>query len=133
MSEEYQWLTKELPSDYDYLAPDSSEIRLLPNVGGGGVCHCTLRPGKTSDAVHHKTVEEIWFFISGKGQVWRQVGETKEVRDVHPGVCLTIPIGTRFQFRNTGDEPLCFVIATIPRWPGPEEAVSSQGYWNPKS
>jgi mannose-6-phosphate isomerase-like protein (cupin superfamily) len=56
-------------------------------------------------------------------------GEQKEVVDVWPGICLTIPTGTRFQFRNTGTEPLCLMIATIPRWPGPEEAVPAEGYW----
>ena len=29
-------------------------------------------------------------------------------------VCLDIPTGTHFQFRSASDEPLCFVIATMP-------------------
>ena len=60
---------KQLGESYDYLAPDGSEIRLLPNVKGGGMCHCTLPPGKKSLAVKHKTVEEIWYFLSGQGEV----------------------------------------------------------------
>jgi mannose-6-phosphate isomerase-like protein (cupin superfamily) len=130
MSKPYKWTTKSLPKDHDYLAPDTSEIRLLPNVGGGGLCHCTLPPGTVSNPVYHKTVEEIWYSISGKGQVWRKDGEQEEITEVQPGLCLTIPTGTRFQFRNTGGEPLRFVIATIPRWPGPEEAVAAEGHWS---
>ena len=36
----YMWVTAQLPKDYDYLAPDGSEIRLLPEVAGGGLAHC---------------------------------------------------------------------------------------------
>jgi hypothetical protein len=36
------FVTKQLPSKVDYLAPDGSEIRLLPSLADGGVCHCTL-------------------------------------------------------------------------------------------
>jgi uncharacterized cupin superfamily protein len=34
---------------------------------GGGLCYCTLSPGKTSRAVKHKTVEEISYFLEGQG------------------------------------------------------------------
>jgi len=30
-----------------------------------------LRPGQTSTAVTHRTVEEIWYVLSGRGQMWR--------------------------------------------------------------
>ena len=43
--------TKRLPSESDYLAPDGSDIRLLPDMNGGGLCHCTLAPSKTSLAI----------------------------------------------------------------------------------
>jgi hypothetical protein len=53
------------------------------------------------------------------------------VADVVPGVSLTIPVETQFQFRNTGQEPLRFVIATMPPWPGADEAVPVEvGKWN---
>jgi mannose-6-phosphate isomerase-like protein (cupin superfamily) len=48
---------------------------------------------------------------------------------VEPGTCLTIPVGTHFQFRNPGREPLCFLIVTTPPWPGAQEAVRVQDYW----
>lgn len=124
---------KQLTGKYNYLAPDGSEIRLLPDVKGGGLCHCTLPSGKTSQAVCHKTVEEIWFFLEGEGQVWRKLNEQEEITDVSAGKCLTIPLGTHFQFRNNGDKPLRFIISTMPPWPGEEEgkeeAISVDGYW----
>ena len=118
-----------MPENYDELAPDTSEIRLLPTMKHGGLCHCTLPRGKTSLAVKHKTVEEIWYFINGKGQVWRKQEDKEDVIDVTPCTCLIIPTGTHFQFRNTSDEPLCFVIVTMPPWPGKEEAKRVKDYW----
>jgi mannose-6-phosphate isomerase-like protein (cupin superfamily) len=122
----------QLPAQASCLAPDQSEIRLLLTVKGCGLCHCTLPDKQTSKAVKHQTVEEIWYFIQGHGQVWRKLGNQQEVLDVNPGVSLNIPVETHFQFRNTSHEPLCFVIATVPPWPGPEEAVRVEDYWPTK-
>ena len=113
----------------DALAPDGSEIRLLGAVRGGSVVHCTLPPGRTSLAVRHQTVEEIWYVLGGRGQVWRRQGPREEVVDVEPGVALTIPLGVDFQFRTMGSEPLRFVIVTIPPWPGAEEAARVKDHW----
>ncbi len=108
---------------YDALAPDGSEIRLLHSLPGASVVHCALPAGAVSVPVRHRTVEEVWFFLSGAGQVWRRQGEREQVLDVEPGISLTIPLGTVFQFRNTGEVPLEFIIATTPPWPGEDEAV----------
>jgi mannose-6-phosphate isomerase-like protein (cupin superfamily) len=121
--------TRQVAEAYDNLAPDGSEIRLLVKGNGGSLCHCTLPAGEVSKATAHGTLEELWYCISGKGQIWRRQGDLEAVVDVKPGVSLSIPTGTTFQFRNTGDDPLCFVIATIPPWPGSEEAIPKTGYW----
>lgn len=121
-------LPEDLPEKYEE-APDKSEIRPLFSMRNGGLAHCTLPSQGVSLAVRHKTVEEIWYFIQGQGQVWRKKGDREEVVDVDPSTCLTIPTGTHFQFRNTGDDPLCFIIATMPPWPGEEEAVRVQDHW----
>lgn len=115
---------------YDALAPDGSEIRLLHQLAGASVVHCTLPVGAVSIPVKHRTVEEIWYFLAGQGQVWRAQGNREQVLDARPGVSLTIPLGTHFQFRNSGDVPLEFVIATTPPWPGEDEAVLlDAGHW----
>ncbi|MCH8870207.1 MAG: cupin domain-containing protein [Chloroflexi bacterium] len=121
--------TKALPSEYTALAPDGSEIRELVRVAGGSMVHCTLPVGATSLAVTHRTVEEVWYVVGGRGQVWRRRGDQESVVDVESGVSLNIEVGTHFQFRNTGDEPLCIVITTMPPWPGPSEAVEVEGRW----
>ena len=129
MKTEIAFATTELGQAYDYLAPDGSEIRLLLSSDGGGICHCTLPPGKTSTAVKHRTVEEIWYFLSGEGEMWRKHDNHEEVTRIHPGVCLSIPVGTNFQFRNSGSSALTFIISTMPPWPGGSEAVEVQAYW----
>jgi mannose-6-phosphate isomerase-like protein (cupin superfamily) len=123
--------TKRLPLKLDYAAPDGSEIRLLPSLKGGGLSHCTLPPKCISQAVRHKTVEEIWYFIQGHGEVWRKQKSRSKTVKVGAGISLTIPVGTHFQFRNTGSESLRFLIATIPPWPGSDEAVRVKDHWTP--
>jgi mannose-6-phosphate isomerase-like protein (cupin superfamily) len=118
-----------LRSEYDYLAPDTAEVRLLCEMRGGGVAHCLVPPGHTTLAVTHAHLEEIWYFLSGKGQVWRKHGEHEEVSDVAAGTCVPIQPGVHFQIRNTGEEPLCFLMSTMPPWPGAHEARRVPDYW----
>lgn len=122
--------TKRLPSQPDVLAPDGSYVRLLLALDGGGMAHFELPPGETSKAVAHKTVEEIWFFLSGRGEMWRKTGVTEEIVPVDAGVCITIPLGTHFQFRSVGGEPLAAIGVTMPPWPGDGEATGVDGIWD---
>ena len=121
--------TKALPSEYTALAPDGSEIRELVRVAGGSMVHCTLPVGATSLAVTHRTAEEVWYVVGGRGQIWRKRGHQESVADVESGVSLNIEVGTHFQFRNNGDDPLCIVITTMPPWPGEDEAREVKGRW----
>ena len=121
--------TRTLSQNYDCLAPDQSEIRLLAATERASTVHCTLPPGQASLAVAHRTVEEIWFFVEGQGEVWRKHGASQQVTAVAPGVSLTIPTGVHFQFRNTGSAPLRFLCVTMPPWPGDDEAHRVPGHW----
>lgn len=125
-------LTKRLPKRPNYLAPDGTEIGLLPAMKGGGLCECVLPVGGISKPVKHKKVEEIWYVLEGEGQVWRKSKTKEKVVKVKPGVALTIPPGVSFQFRNTGKGPLRMMIVTMPPWPGPEEAIAVDGKWKYK-
>jgi mannose-6-phosphate isomerase-like protein (cupin superfamily) len=125
------WETKRLPARPDVVAPDGSDVRILPGLAGGTMAHFELAPGETSIAVVHRTVEEIWFCVGGRGEMWRAHDEREEVVEVEPGIALTIPVGTRFQFRALGSEPLAAVGVTMPPWPGPDEAVIVDGRWPP--
>jgi mannose-6-phosphate isomerase-like protein (cupin superfamily) len=121
------WQTKDVPANPSYLAPDGSEIRLLPECPAGGLAHCTLPAGATARAVRHRTVDEVWYGLSGDGEVWRSDGSEEVVR-IEPGTCLTIPCGTSFQFR-AGRGRVTILIGTFPRWPGADEAVPVAGPW----
>jgi mannose-6-phosphate isomerase-like protein (cupin superfamily) len=118
------------------IAPDGSAVRPLCQISGlGSLAHFQLEAGEVARAVSHATVQEIWYIIGGAGQMWRrQEGHEPSIVDLRPGVCLTIPLGTAFQFRaDSPDEPLQVVAVTMPPWPvsSDDEARPEQGYWTP--
>ena len=117
----------------DVIAPDGSEIRFLAATERASTVHCTLLSGGVSLAVRHRTVEEIWYCLEGRGEVWRSLEGEGEVCVFEPGGSLTIPLGAHFQFCNTGAEPLRFLIATMPPWPGEHEAVRVNDHWPTRS
>jgi mannose-6-phosphate isomerase-like protein (cupin superfamily) len=124
--------TKPLPAAPDVIAPDGSEVRVLLRLAGGSMAHFRLAPDEVSIAVEHRTVEELWFITAGRGEMWRSQAGREEIAPLAPGVGLSIPLGTRFQFRCLGDAPLEAVGVTMPPWPGAEEAVAVEGPWAPR-
>ena len=121
--------SKKLPALPDVSAPDGSDVRILLALEGGSMAHFELPPGQTTLAVTHRTVEEIWYILGGQGEMWHRQGVREEVVALVPGLCLTIPLGTDFQFRTLGDEALRAVAVTMPPWPGEGEAVPVDGPW----
>lgn len=120
---------KLLPLDYDVLAPDGSEVRILASTARGSMAHFTLPPGQVSVAVAHRSVEEIWYIIAGQGLMWRKSGDMESVTELNAGLSLTITVGTQFQFRNDGERALMAIAVTMPPWPGMDEANVVQGKW----
>ena len=88
-----------------------------------------LAPGATSIPVKHRTVDEIWFVLHGAGEMWRAQAEREEILSLAPGMCLTVPLGTAFQFRCSGPDPLAILGVTMPPWPGEGEAERVSGKW----
>ena len=123
--------TLRLPAERSELAPDGSEVRKLLALPGGSMARFDLAAGRTSRAVAHRTVDEIWLFLGGRGEMWRKQGEREEVVAVEAGVCITIPAGTHFQFRSLRGEALAAIGVTMPPWPGEGEAVQVSGKWTP--
>lgn len=123
--------TRRIAAAPDAIATDGSEVRLLGLLPGGSMAAFRLAPGTVSKAVVHRTVEEIWYFVAGRGRMWRRHEDTEEITEVAPGVSITIPIGTHFQFRCDGGEPLEAVGVTMPPWPGVDEALVVPGIWEP--
>ena len=113
----------------DVVAADASELVLLARTARGSMAHGLLPPGATSKAIVHRTVDELWFVVSGAAEIWRANDEAETVVTVEAGASIAIPQGTRFQYRAAEDEPFRFIMATIPAWPGDDEAVFVSGFW----
>jgi len=123
--------TKTIGAAPDAIAPDGSEVRVLCQLSRGGLAVFSLPPGAVSKAIAHHTVEELWYVISGRGRMWRKLGQSEEVTELGPGLSLSIPTGTDFQFRCDGSEPLIMIGATMPPWPGEAETFRVEGTWHP--
>ena len=121
--------TRRLPHRPDIVAPDGSDVRVLLRTGRGSMAHFELGAGRASDAIYHRNVDEIWFVLTGRGEIWRKLGGREEIVALEPGVCVSIPVGTHFQFRALGDAALAAIGVTMPPWPGPEEAIPVPGRW----
>jgi mannose-6-phosphate isomerase-like protein (cupin superfamily) len=113
----------------DAIAPDGSEVRVLCGLSRGGLAVFSLQPDSVSKAVAHRTVEEVWYVLSGRGRIWRKLGQQEEIHEIDAGVSLSIPTGTQFQFRCDSSEPLTVLGATMPPWPGEDEAYLVDGFW----
>jgi mannose-6-phosphate isomerase-like protein (cupin superfamily) len=61
--------------------------------------------------------------------MWRRLGDDAAVVDVGPGMSISLPVGTHFQFRCDGAEPLTAVGVSMPPWPGDGEAYAVVGAW----
>jgi len=123
--------TRSIAATPDAIAPDGSEVRVLGMLSRGSMAAFRLVPNTVSKAVAHRTVEEVWYFIAGCGRMWRKLGDHEEITEVVPGVSITIPTGTQFQFRCDGGEPLEVIAVTMPPWPGADEAFVVSGKWVP--
>jgi mannose-6-phosphate isomerase-like protein (cupin superfamily) len=109
----------------DAIAPDGSEITfLVGDARRASLVEVRLPAGETSRPVRHRTVEEIWFFLSGAGRVWRRPPEGEATTDdVAPGATVVVPTGWAFQFQAGPAADLRFLCYTSPPWPGDDEAV----------
>ena len=120
-----------LPDLPDGKSPAGADVRLLLESDTGGVIHSTVPAGQTNRAVVHATVNEIWYILEGHGEIWRKDHEEERVTTLVPGVAIDIPVGTAFQYRNAGTDPLKFICVTMPRWRGDQESSYVEGIWKP--
>lgn len=113
----------------DLHAPDGAEIRNLigrpEDATRLGLAEALLPPGGQTSKVYHRTIyEEIWYIVAGAGRMHlhHQGASEEEVFPVTPGDCVLILPRTGFWVENTGEEPLIWLCAGSPPWPGPDEA-----------
>ena len=81
--------TKELPAEPIVTAPDGSHVRELLSLPSGSAVHFEIAPGAVSRAGRHRTVDEIWFILAGRGEMWRCDAVLEEEVSFKPGVCLS--------------------------------------------
>src|SRR2546427_5722392 len=91
--------TMRRPARRTAVAPDGSDVRVLLGLAGGGMAEFQLATGQVSTAVTHRTVEEIWYVLGGRGEMWRRQGGEEEVVGLEAGGGVTSPRGAPFQFR----------------------------------
>jgi mannose-6-phosphate isomerase-like protein (cupin superfamily) len=125
--------TSSIPSTPDARSPAGAEVRHLMGGATGGMIHSTVPPGQINRATVHATVSEFWHVLSGKGEIWRRDDTAEETTVLEPGISIDIPVGTAFQYRCTGSEPLRFLCITMPPWPGASEATIINGPWTPNA
>jgi mannose-6-phosphate isomerase-like protein (cupin superfamily) len=123
--------TTTLPEHPDAKSPAGADIRFLMACEGGNMIHSTVPPRQINRATVHATVSEFWFVLEGRGEIWRDDGDQSRVTALVPGTAIDIPVGTAFQYRNTGDEDLVFICVSMPPWPGDSEATQVEGAWAP--
>jgi mannose-6-phosphate isomerase-like protein (cupin superfamily) len=125
--------TRSFPSSAEARSPAGAEIRYLMEGETGAMIHSTVPPGQVNRATVHATVREFWHVLSGVGAIWRWDGTGEETTVLEKGVSIDIPVGTAFQYRCTGAEPLQFLCITMPPWPGDSEATVIEGPWKPNA
>lgn len=120
-----------IPQDYQHISPAGAEVRLLMNNHLGGIAHCTLKKGKISRIIRHKTVSEFWHILSGDGAIWRKNEDQELITELKEGITIDIPLGTHFQYRSDIND-LVFICVTMPPWSGQDEVVYlNVGVWVP--
>jgi mannose-6-phosphate isomerase-like protein (cupin superfamily) len=120
-----------LPVLPDAKSPAGADIRFIMDGPTGNMIHSTVPPGQINRATIHATVSEFWYVLEGSGEIWRKDAEEERVTALLSGVSIDIPVGTAFQYRNIGTEPLKFICISMPQWPGDHEARHLTGAWQP--
>ena len=82
-----QFETKRAAAMPDAIAPDGSEVRILCGLKSRRSGAVFLPPGVIAKAVAHRSVEELWYVVAGRGRMWRKLGAQEEIVDLDAG-CL---------------------------------------------
>ena len=98
-----------------FATKDGSEIRELlahrnSSIRNQSLAEARVAPGQTTAPHYHPRTEEIYYILSGEGQM--RIGD--EVRRVGPGDAIAIPPGETHQITNTGSETLRFLCCCAP-------------------
>lgn len=100
-----------------FITKDGSGIRELMAYRNSActrmsLAEATLPVGGKTECHRHPKVEEIYYFLSGRGRVL--AGD--EYFEVGPGTSVVHLSGVRHQTWNTGSEPLVFLCHCAPAY-----------------
>lgn len=134
MNEMSSWITTYLDQRQTAeTACDGSSVLLLARTMWASLVHCTLPPGSISATTVNRGIDEVWYFLSGSGELWRSNSnlslDINPPVPVSPGTTVSIPRDTIFQFRSDLSGPLVFICHTTPPWPGPESNELASDGW----
>ncbi|MCK5042342.1 MAG: cupin domain-containing protein [Sphingomonadales bacterium] len=115
----------------DATSPAGADIRFIMDGTTGNMIHSTVKPKQVNRATVHATVSEFWHVLEGSGEIWRKDSTNETTTKMEAGTSIDIPVGTAFQYKNTGNADLKFICIAMPPWPGDDEATYVDGVWQP--
>ena len=77
MDVEPEWQTASAASGSAVQAADGSWIQPLCRFEMASVVHCRLAREQVSNVTYNIGIDEIWFFTSGSGELWRESGSSE--------------------------------------------------------
>lgn len=100
-----------------FITADGSSIRELAGPAwtkarNQSLAEATLAPGGETAEHYHPRTEELYYFVSGTGQM--RLGE--EEAAVRAGDCVVIAPGTRHKLFNPGPEALVLLCCCAPAY-----------------
>ncbi len=78
-----------------------------------------LAPGCEGSPDGHPSSDEIYYVVEGTGSLRLD----DDQYEVEQGQAIFVPAGVRHTSRNTGDRPLCYFFAYVPRPPEMTDAL----------
>jgi mannose-6-phosphate isomerase-like protein (cupin superfamily) len=98
-----------------FITADGSSIRELVGIPSGNasqqsVAEATVPPGGQTVEHYHRTTEEVYLFVGGRGRM--RLGQ--EEAEVRGGDTVVIPPGVRHKLFNDGDQPLVLLCCCAP-------------------
>ena len=125
-----KFITKVLGSKPDAIAPDGSEVRLLPEMTRGGMAHFALGPHHCRERLLTRRSRRFGTSYAETVGCGAVLVVAKRLWTYSPE-CPSTSRRAQFQFRNDGDERLEAIGVTMPPCPGADEAFQVEGIWEP--
>lgn len=101
-----EFTTKDTSTIRELMAPANSQVRKQ------SLAEASLPPGASTLAHRHPETEEIYYILSGSGEMAIE----HEIQTVQPGDSIGILPGQRHQIRNNGAIPLVFLCCCVPAY-----------------